>query len=381
MTGAQDRIARLVDELMLVSVVVAGEGEAGLAAALEQAGASASVLAAQGDASGYDLAILLARPERAASPDVRASVTSLSAASERLLFAPVPLHGAEDAKPDGVLPELPQWFELFAEFGYQPVIEFDAGFLAPGAFLVDRAAIAAEGDLAAFADRLQSPGAPPRADGAAPPATAATPPIAAAEHAAELATLRVSLAASRAEADALAARLAELGAQYEQARHALAQAQAQTAGWERLRDWVRACVADPARDTIEHLARDLPRLNALRDPATPVSLPPATRRRPWTRIFRQRGPTPVPALLRDAALVRASPLFDAAWYAASIPELSQAPLDPVFHYLLVGAAQGADPGPWFDSAAYRASHPELAPHDVPLVHAIRSGEATEIAPG
>ena len=169
-----------------------------------------------------------------------------------------------------------------------------------------------------------------------------------------------------------------MATQHEQTRHALAQARSQATGWESLRLWVRASVADPSRDSLASLARDLPRLNALREAAglPAIGLPPNARRRFW-----RRGPAATPALLHRSALVRASPLFDAAWYTASIPELAEAPLDPVFHYLLVGAAQGADPGPWFDSAAYRGTHPELSPEDAPLVHAIRTGAAAEIAPG
>ncbi len=360
---------------MLVSVLVAGDGEAELAAALEGQGVSATPLGGGEAVEGYDLAILLARPEDAASPATRASVAALSAASERLLLAPLPL-GGTGGEAQGVLPELPSWFELFAEFGYQPVVEFDASFLSPGAFLVGRAAIAAEGDLAAFADRLQSPGAASRRNDAPPMPAGPAQPSVVLEYQAALSELRASLAASQAESAGLSARLAELRAKYDETSHALAQAQAQAAGWDRLRLWVRLAVSDTSRDSMACLARDLAGLNALR---VASGLPTVSLPRPRRRWFRRRAPASVPPFLQDAALVRASPLFDAAWYAASIPALAEMPLDPVFHYLLVGAWQGADPGPWFDGAAYRSNHPELGATEVPLVHAIRTGAAEGIA--
>ena len=359
--------ARLVNELMLVSVLVAGEGAAALAADLEAAGADAQSLSDAGTQAGVDLAILLADPAQATAAATRDLVVRLSAASERLLFAPPPLGGAVSG---AALPELTAWFEVFAEFGYQPVIEFDASFVSPGAFLVDRAATADEGDLAAFADRLQhSPGASP---GSRPATAIDTSPemraraerdllqsrLTAAE--ADTADTKTQLAGSRAEALAQAGQIAALHA-------ALRSSEDRNAGWDGLRAWVRAAAGDPARDSVAALVRDLPRLNAWRAPAAPMPHP-APR-----GFWRRRAPT-LP-ILADAALVRASPLFDAAWYVASQPELAQIPpVDPVFHYLLVGSPRGADPGPWFDSAAYHLAHPDVLPRGInPLVHAIRTG--------
>jgi hypothetical protein len=82
--------------------------------------------------------------------------------------------------------------------------------------------------------------------------------------------------------------------------------------------------------------------------------------------------------LADAALVRDSPLFDAAWYIASHPELAASGADPVLHYVLQGAAAGADPGPWFDSAAYRTAHPVSGGN--PLAQAIRKGHVEGARP-
>jgi hypothetical protein len=99
-------------------------------------------------------------------------------------------------------------------------------------------------------------------------------------------------------------------------------------------------------------------------------------------LGRSAPPPPAPwaALLADAALVRACPLFDAAWYVAYNPDAAEGgAADPVLHYLLVGAPRGADPGPWFDTASYRARAPGMEDSgDNPLVHAIRAGEAASM---
>ncbi len=370
---------RLVSELMLVSVLVAGDGAAALAAELEAAGAAAELLADGDPPQGFDLAILLAPPGAADTPDTRLTVEALARASDRLLLATVPL-GTETTGAGPALPELPQWFELFAELGYQPVVEFDARFISAGAFLVDRAATAAEGDLAAFTDRLQL-----GADAAAAQREA----VADAERSVrtELAAARAALAAREAELDDLraasrrhqeelslaATRAARLAEAMQAAEASLHETEARNTGWDALRSWVRLDAAAQGRNTLAALARDLPALNELRAPDLPaVTLPGPARRGVFARLSRKR-PAQTLQLLEDAALVRGSPLFDAAWYIASTPALSEGvALDPVFHYLLVGGPRNADPGPWFDTASYLQLHPDVT--GVPLVEAIRRGE-------
>jgi hypothetical protein len=363
---------RLVNELMLVSVLVGGEGAQSLARSLQEAGAATEILDADAQQSGFDLAILLAAPETADHEDTGKLVAALAQASDRLLFAPLPLRqdGADEAAP--ALVALTRWFEIFAELGFQPVVDFDAGFVSAGAFLVDRAATAAENELAAFADRLQllptnTPPEPQR-------------PVEAASQA-ELADLKSRLAARDDE-------LAALSATAEESAAALRDAERRNDGWDGLRHWVNMVVADPSRDSEAALRRDLPRLLALRGPdAPPLPLPLPVPRPPargfLSRLFGrapQAAPNAAPSrLLEDAALVRASKYFDAAWYIASTPELAEGELvDPVFHYVLVGASRGADPGPWFDTAAYLAGHPDAAATNAcALVHAIRSGAFKE----
>jgi hypothetical protein len=367
---------RLVNELMLVSVLVAGEGAEALAAELADAGAAADLLQGGQAPEGFDLAILLTDAHDAASPRTRALVDALARSSDRLLLAPIPL-GEAEAGNAPALPELPLWFEMFAELGYQPVVEFDASFVSAGAFLVDRAATADEADLAAFTDRLQlgtEAASAQRAAVAEAERNVRTElqsvRATLAERDTQLAGSRQSLAAAR---DQIASLTTQLDASAREAEAKLAEMERHNAGWEGLRAWARLEVANPARNTLAALARDLPQLNALRAPDLPPIVLPLPQPRSW--LARLRGKAPPAALhpvLEDAALVRGCKLFDAAWYVAANAEaFAAAPLDPAFHYVLVGGPRGADPGPWFDTAAYLVSEPEAA--SGPLQHAIRSG--------
>ena len=351
---------RLAGELMPVSVAVGGEGAALLLGVLEKAGIAAEAVSgsqagdAAGEAGAFDLAILLADAAASGNAETSSLVTAMSQASERLIFLP--------RKQDGALPSMPElnaWFEMFAELGYQPVVDFDAGFLAHGAFLVDRSATAAESELEAFAERLSVDGA----------LAVSTKRVASLE--AELAggdrALQAALDAKEAELAALREENGRLSIQVEQAARrveaadaraaqAEADAAALNAGWESLRTWVRAVVSRKAAE-----------------PAAPEQARSGLFGRIAASFRRKRTPDdPLSAALQqDASRVRASPLFDAAWYVASTPELASEGADPVLHYLTVGAARGQDPGPWFDSAEYVREHPELGSSGQnPLLHAI-----------
>ena len=59
------------------------------------------------------------------------------------------------------------------------------------------------------------------------------------------------------------------------------------------------------------------------------------------------------------ALIRASGLFDPDWYEATYPEVAEAGMDPLIHYLEFGAAEGRPPSATFDAAAYMAANPHL----------------------
>jgi len=75
--------------------------------------------------------------------------------------------------------------------------------------------------------------------------------------------------------------------------------------------------------------------------APPPALPP-----------RGSMPAPTPPHAEAVAMIRDSGLFDEAWYLATYTDAKASGLDPVEHYLTVGAAKGHDPSPLFDTGFY-----------------------------
>jgi hypothetical protein len=336
--------ARLVADLMPIAVTVSGPGSDAFAKAVNEAGAGAEVFA---DAqTGFDLAVLLA-PRDMTSAAATTLVVALAAASDRVLFVPLPLATTD-------LPDMDVWFELFAEQGYQPVVEYDATFLGQGAFLVDRNATAAESELASFAERVTLGGA----------LAASTQRVAALEaelgDAGDRAALKNALAERDASLAALRIDLQTTRLRAEKAEAEAATWREQIRAWEIVGQWVANRLAAPQADALTSLRR-------------------ASGRVPKRRLLqRWRGGKVSPdaveqRLLEEVELIRASKLFDPVWYIASQPALARDAGDPALHYLLVGADAGADPGPWFSTAEYRENNPGLCGN--PLVHAIRNGTA------
>lgn len=54
----------------------------------------------------------------------------------------------------------------------------------------------------------------------------------------------------------------------------------------------------------------------------------------------------------DIRLIRHSGLFDADYYLRQYPEVARSGMDPVVHYLEIGAMQGKNPSPYFDTVYY-----------------------------
>jgi glycosyltransferase involved in cell wall biosynthesis/SAM-dependent methyltransferase len=78
--------------------------------------------------------------------------------------------------------------------------------------------------------------------------------------------------------------------------------------------------------------------------------------------------------LEDLALVRASGLFDEPWYLTNNPDVAQAKVDPLLHYLLNGGFEGRDPGSNFKSAWYLNAYEDVKKSGVnPLVHYLKYG--------
>lgn len=77
--------------------------------------------------------------------------------------------------------------------------------------------------------------------------------------------------------------------------------------------------------------------------------------------------------LADARELRASALFDGAWYLRSYPEVVSTGLSPALHYLRHGVAEGKDPGPEFSTRRYLGKHPLVARGKVnPLLNHLRT---------
>src|SRR5206468_4187109 len=87
-----------------------------------------------------------------------------------------------------------------------------------------------------------------------------------------------------------------------------------------------------------------------------------------------RKPNAAALQIEDKQLVESSGLFDPAWYLAQYPDAAQSGIDPLEHYLSVGAAENRSPGPGFDAAWYLAQSPDLATAKLnPLLHYLRYG--------
>lgn len=75
-------------------------------------------------------------------------------------------------------------------------------------------------------------------------------------------------------------------------------------------------------------------------------------------------------------LVQQSSLFDAEWYLSSYPDVAEAGVDPLWHYMNFGWFEGRDPGPEFSGSAYLKANPDVARAGVnPLLHFIEFGRS------
>ncbi|ABV95594.1 glycosyl transferase group 1 domain protein (plasmid) [Dinoroseobacter shibae DFL 12 = DSM 16493] len=80
------------------------------------------------------------------------------------------------------------------------------------------------------------------------------------------------------------------------------------------------------------------------------------------------------SMQRDRTDLEASGLFDPAWYLETYPDVAQLGMDPLEHFLWLGARLNRSPGPTFDAAAYRADYADVARADYnPVLHYIRYG--------
>lgn len=77
----------------------------------------------------------------------------------------------------------------------------------------------------------------------------------------------------------------------------------------------------------------------------------------------------------DIEAIRASGLFDEAWYRETYPDVAIIEMDPVEHYLWLGAALKRDPSASFSTRGYLAAYPDVAAAKLnPLLHYIMHGQ-------
>lgn len=81
-------------------------------------------------------------------------------------------------------------------------------------------------------------------------------------------------------------------------------------------------------------------------------------------------------MLELALRIDFNELFDRDYYLNRYADVRQAAIDPVFHYLLFGAAEGRQPHPAFDGLYYTRRYPDLGRSSWnPLLHYLKFGRA------
>ena len=77
---------------------------------------------------------------------------------------------------------------------------------------------------------------------------------------------------------------------------------------------------------------------------------------------------------KDLAAIQRSGLFDETWYAVEYPDVKLLGMDPIEHYLWVGARIGRNPSKEFNSSHYLLANPDVVAAGInPLLHYIRWG--------
>jgi putative methyltransferase (TIGR04325 family) len=76
----------------------------------------------------------------------------------------------------------------------------------------------------------------------------------------------------------------------------------------------------------------------------------------------------------DLTLLQSSHLYDTAWYLANNPDIVQAKVDPVLHYLRYGGFEGRDPSSHFSSFWYLDTYKDVQAAGInPLLHYLKFG--------
>jgi hypothetical protein len=81
------------------------------------------------------------------------------------------------------------------------------------------------------------------------------------------------------------------------------------------------------------------------------------------------------ARLKDTALLKQSPLFDARWYLARYPDVAASEIDPITHYVEFGWREGRNPSAAFSTRRYLKANKDVAKRGInPLVHYLEYGQ-------
>ncbi|MBV9734943.1 MAG: glycoside hydrolase family 99-like domain-containing protein [Acidisphaera sp.] len=84
--------------------------------------------------------------------------------------------------------------------------------------------------------------------------------------------------------------------------------------------------------------------------------------------------------LRRTGRVSPIPEFDAAWYLRAYPDVADAGMDPMEHYLVQGFREARNPSGRFDSRYYRMRYLQAEPDENPLLHYLRNRDAPGVHP-
>ncbi|MCJ8142803.1 glycosyltransferase [Ancylobacter sp. A5.8] len=329
----------------------------------------------------YDLVTCIEVLEHMSEEDGRRAIANLCAAGSRILFSSSPRDFAEPTHIN-VQPPL-YWMQLFAEHGFGPRAEFDGSFLCPWAILFERRAEApTQSELEAQARlilaRLERADRNASDDG-------------------QRRELLGRVEAGLAEVKSIVLSDVETRASAEQRLHAQRQMfdrldatlKAVDGNVQRCIGQVRSLEAerDQLLATLElqssraKLERSEAEIAALRGRIDKLD------RRRWSRFWKKLRPKsrsrrgrPAP-LTAEEALIEASGLFDAAWYAERYADVPRHPEAALRHFFSHGAGERRDPNPEFSTKWYLETYPHAVASGLhPLLHYIEIGSRSGLKP-
>ena len=130
--------------------------------------------------------------------------------------------------------------------------------------------------------------------------------------------------------------------------------------------------AAEARASLELAKAEIARLSRFSPYRLVAGFSAAGRR--FTSLFNRRSTKARHAQQRE--MLRASSLFDAEWYSATNPDVVQAGIDPLHHYLADGWREGRNPSAAFSTTGYLKANGDVAALGInPLVHYLEHGQS------